>query len=364
MPAGIRREIGSEFWDIPVVERSSWLDTFPSDVEWFVSGRSALGCILDDALLTHDIKRAAIPSWCCESMIEPFSNRGIQIVFYSVQASRIGGLERTYEAIDQCDLLLEVGYFGFEKTPFTIFEGVVVQDLTHSLFSSLDVLDSRIEHANDDARRPDYCFGSLRKWAGFWTGGYAWKASGCLSRPKQFSKVSLEFSALRRQGMAEKSAYISGLSDEKLYLDSFSRAEEIIDKCTASDAASQRDIMMAKQLDVRWMMVQRYDNAKTLLAELSDFAVWPEITKGVCPLFVPILVPKAVRNGLRRFLAENDIYCPVHWPISAKHHLTNVQLELYDKELSLICDQRYNYDDMIREVQLVKEYLGNEHRCV
>ena len=61
------------------------------------------------------------------------------------------------------------------------------------------------------------------------------------------------------------------------------------------------------------------------------------------PLFVPILVSAKKRENLRKYLIEKNIYCPIHWP---KTSLQIMHSDLYDKEISLICDQRYTVSDM------------------
>ena len=92
-------------------------------------------------------------------------------------------------------------------------------------------------------------------------------------------------------------------------------------------------------------------------------ALFPRLGERDCPLFVPILVPGGRRDALRRFLIEQDIYCPVHWPTSSFHRLTEVERRVYDEELSLVCDQRYGETDMERVLQAVEEFFGGELPC-
>ena len=51
------REIGSEFWSVPTTEADNGL--FPEDTRWFLSGRSALTCILRDIRENTAAKTAA-----------------------------------------------------------------------------------------------------------------------------------------------------------------------------------------------------------------------------------------------------------------------------------------------------------------
>ena len=47
-------------------------------------------------------------------------------------------------------------------------------------------------------------------------------------------------------------------------------------------------------------------------------------------------------------MIQRNIYCPAHWP-----NYNNSMNEIYKKEISLICDQRYNertIDEYINEL--------------
>lgn len=56
-------------------------------------------------------------------------------------------------------------------------------------------------------------------------------------------------------------------------------------------------------------------------------------------------------------LIGKGVYCPVHWPISKHHILTNRTREIYEKELSIVCDQRYSAEDMKKIRCLIKKYM-------
>ena len=76
-------------------------------------------------------------------------------------------------------------------------------------------------------------------------------------------------------------------------------------------------------------------------------------------MFVPVLVPYGKRDELRKYLIENEIYCPVHWPESKYHKLDERTEYIYQNELSLVCDQRYTESDMNRIVEVIKTYMEN-----
>ena len=188
----IRKEIGSEYWDIP---RGN-ADIFPKGTTWFLSGRSALSFIICDIKKKHNVKCAALPVWCCDSMIIPFVREGIEVLFYD-------------KAIPKCDILLTMEYFGFIRNKPIDFDGIVIYDVTHSMFSH----NMGIKRGN---AKDEYFFGSLRKWAGFKTGGFAGRFEGEFGI--EISNATDEdYIKLRTRAMSEKEKYLSGKREDKEY---------------------------------------------------------------------------------------------------------------------------------------------------
>ncbi len=326
-------EIGSEFWNIPVSHKDNGV--FPSCTEWFLSGRCALQAIIRD----WGGKSVALPSWLCESMIKPFMDAGVAVEFYPAMEP-IRNI--------RTDGILIMDYFGYVR-PLDMegYRGTVIRDVTHSVFSK----------AYDDA---DYCFGSLRKWAGFWTGGYAWTKDGhSLSAD---AGNDFGYTALRKQAMGEKTEYMEGTIEDKVFLETFAKADEALEQC-GPIPADPRDVALAGRLDVAFIREKRRTNAARLLESLSDIAVFPKLEEEDCPLFVPVRLPKELRNALRRELISQAVYCPIHWPLSEYHRIEGEAQRLYEEELSLICDQRYTEADMDRIVTIVKTFLEGARGC-
>ena len=331
----MKREIGGEFWDVPVANRDNRL--FPEHTQWFLSGRSALHAIINDLGV---VKSVSLPSWCCDSIIKPFVEAGIEVAFYPV-FSQNGKFIR--EVSSKCDVLIIMDYFGYSYYCPDIrdYKGVLIRDVTHSLLSV----------AYSDA---DYFFGSSRKWCGFWTGGYAWT--------KNNHTLSLEsmrdngFLSLRKKGMQLKEKYIYDRgAEDKSYLKVFDEAENALDDIGVVPAA-ERDVRLAKRLDVEEIKRRRRENAAVLAKAFSGWLVFPEIKETDCPMFVPILVPDGKRNELRQYLILNEIYCPIHWPLSKYHKTDELTDCIYKNELSLVCDQRYTAEDMHRVIDTVNQF--------
>ena len=331
-------EIGSEFWDVCVHDSHNVL--FPQETQWYVAGRSALQAIIKDL---HGKKSVAMPSWCCDSMIRPFVEAGFQVDFYPVY---FDGHQIRQKPTLKSDVLFLMEYFGYSSVDTReIKHPCIVRDMTHSIFSTM----------HSDA---NYYFGSLRKWSGFWTGGYAWTADG---HPLPSSEVdNQDYVQLRQKAMDLKKAYIehidfSNVSKErnKLHLEVFGQAEEMLEGIGIAPAA-QRDIDFAACLDIPLIRRKRRANANVLRRELSKYLLFPTMAATDCPMFVPVVFPAEKRKVLRQALIQEKIYCPIHWPISEYHQLDNITRSLYNEELSLVCDQRYSEDDMERIVNVIK----------
>lgn len=341
----IRTELGSEFWDIPLAPQENGI--FPPHTAWYLSGRVALRAILSDLCARRAVRTAALPSWCCHTMIEPFSDAGIQVFFYPVFIAD-GRLRQEQGNCPSCDVTLVMDHFGYPREPFTPDSGTVIYDATHGIFSGVP-------------EGIDYVFGSLRKWAGFPTGGFAFSCAGApLPSAPEMGRAEA-YSLLRRTAMREKQAYLCGETNGKRHLAAFSSAEELLD-LHLSGGADQADIFAARHLDVPLLRQRRRENAAVLLEHVREWAVFPELSAGDCPLFVPLHVPADRRDALRRHLIGQEIYCPVHWPVSELHRLDARTRDIYDTEISLICDQRYGPAEMHRIGQTVRAFLEGERK--
>ncbi len=73
----------------------------------FISGRAALGCLLDN--MARPFRRALIPIFTCNTVLEPFRRRGIPIVRYRVNKQLTPDLP---DGVTEDDLLLATNYFG------------------------------------------------------------------------------------------------------------------------------------------------------------------------------------------------------------------------------------------------------------
>jgi len=94
----------------------------------------------------------------------------------------------------------------------------------------------------------------------------------------------------------------------------------------------------------------RRQNYAFLLSEFEDIAIYKELPKNVVPLGFPVLIDN--RDELLKLLYSQKIYPPVHWPVTDEGRSFNVILR--KKELTLLCDQRYDIKVLKKMVKIIK----------
>lgn len=339
-------EIGSEFW-------KNKKQYFNDNVSFCLSGRTALDAIVKDATKTFDIKSALLPSYCCHTMIEPFVKNGIAVRFYDVYVNEYDVLTADIPAPYKNEIFYIMKYFGDTDISYT-GDGkdssgwtVTVEDLTHSCFCT------------GYESKADYCFASYRKW--FAVDGIAavWSKHSRLAN--MFNREFEEYCSIRNDAFEQKTRYMAGEPIAKeTYLDTFAKAEDLLSEHYEGCIARPDSIgNLYSFIDtIKDVAQTRRSNAYTLQQGLSDidgikcFVNFNNEAK--CPLFVPILVEPALRDKLRSYLIQHEIYCPVHWPLSQYHSVISSRAkEVYDSELSLVCDQRYTKTDMALVIETI-----------
>lgn len=330
------KEIGSEYnWKS--FESGSGL-RLPRPGKLVFSGRTAIKAVLEQI---PEAKKALLPSYCCESMIQPFRDKGISVAYYPVHYSE--GLKIDTSFTHNTDIILWCNYFGFKATmpEFTGFDGIIIEDITHSLLSDTSY-----------HKQSQFIVASIRKWEPVLCGGYCAGVGRRLNlEPK--TKPSEFFLNLKQSAMHLKTEYLEDPSEDKKtqFLSMFLESNRYLSENYSGFAIDDWSKEYLAHADIEEQKRIRRKNAATLYEGLQgkiQFLFTKE--KMDCPLFVPIISEK--RDEIRKHLIDKGIYCPVHWP-KPKGCRSN----LYDLELSLICDQRYDTEDMERIVSVISEIL-------
>lgn len=356
------KEIGSEFWTncSPCGKCGcEWPNAENWSVRECLSGRVALDYIVE-RLVEEGKTSVYMPSYCCHTMIEPFLKHNVKVSFYDVVPTE-SGLKRAFDPNHDCDVVFLLDYFGFvdvetkEIAKEQQLKGKqVIYDATHSIYSYFNYTDC------------DYVFGSYRKWMDVNCGFVAVKGNAVIDFGTDWKQFDA-YIDIRTRLFDLKSRYMNDEDvDKQQFLTWINEAEEMLEHGYYHTLPDQRSLCVLKQTDYTYLVQSRRHNAKILMkgiADLADKRVRCLVSKlGTydTPLFVPISVQSEHRDKLRRYLIENNIYCPVHWPLSELHTISKAANEVYQSELSLLCDQRYDCSDMCKIVETIKEYLTND----
>ena len=336
------REIGSEFW----LERETAVLSHDRDGIYVLSGRTAIDLIIQDIVMRRRVRNVYMPAWGCDSMIAPFLVHGTQINLYDVSFD--GYLNCHTDCTDNTDILYVTNFFGYENTlpvetviRFKEHGSIILYDRTHSFLMGNDPY----------LALADYSFASIRKWMGVVDGALVDGIGDCELKPCPYLDC-------KEEAMRMKKAFIEG--DETIDKQAFLNLYAEFGHCLAEDYQDYEmddlSYVLYKSADQTAMCRKRKENARYLHEHLNGVRFMGELTDKAVPLFVPVFFKsREQRDVVRKKLVDAQIYCPIHWPKPALIPTDFEANKIYETELSLICDQRYNLVDMERIVTVINE---------
>ena len=289
-------------------------------------------------------------------MIEPFIRKSFSLEFYSVEISKEDGFAIKYDYNHGCDVVLVLHYFGYYQEVFDEIlrkekRAILIQDITHSIFTE-----------NGFSPHADYWFCSLRKWTWVLGIGLAWKKESWHQIPRLIEEEP-EVVIYRKIALKLKQKYLeSGIIEKSDGLDYrllFRIAEEKLNVSFENYSADSESVQIMKLLDVDLIKRKRKTNASYIYSRLSgeknsNYQLVFEFNPvRDTPLFVPITLSDRVREKALEMLVSEKIYTPQHWPISSYVQADMHKNGLYNREVSLICDQRYSEEDMKRQCDVL-----------
>lgn len=342
------KEIGSEFH---ISEYPSRLIS-ERDGDYVLSGRTAIDSIINRASQYRKVRHVYMPAYGCESMIAPFLRNNVEIEQYDMHLGE-KGLEYHIDLDKQTDILYVNNYFGYENNlPLEVVRSfkekgaIILYDRTHSL----------LMHDEEMQQLADYTFCGIRKWMGLVTGAFitdntGWHFESALG--------TVDYWQEKADAMCAKARYLNGDAsiEKQTFLDAFARFGHNLTLDYADKAMDDLSYTIWKQADLDLMRNQRHANAKVLHENVKGVRFIGSLSEGSSPLFVPVFFEtKEKRDMVRRQMIQESIYCPVHWPKNSLVKEGMAANDLFDTELSLICDQRYVEEDMLRIQEIINKF--------
>ena len=319
-------EIGSEFWEFSESLNcdNSKFWNIGKDTKFTLSGRTSIYYVLENILKNKQIKKAYLPSYSCSSMAEPFFDLGIEVEYY----------------------------FGYSNTNMDLYikkfkeQGkIVIEDITHSIFSSKRY-----------SENSDYLIGSLRKWMPIASGGIAVNMNSNFEVELNL-KSNAKMIDIKKSAMQNKKDYIENTNNisKEMFLNQYAQSGKVLDEDYKNYSIDEESLKIIMGININKIVNSRIENAKIIYEKLRNnvnvrFLI-EDYNQNDSLLFVPIILEHDLRDKLRKYLIEKQVYLPIHWPLEER--INNV----FEKELSLICDQRYTKKEISEYIETIIEFL-------
>ena len=252
-------EIGSEFW---LEERTSEVVVNNDNGCYVLSGRTAIDVIIQDIQKERIVQDVYLPAYACDSMLQPFMDRGIKIHLYDMSLG--DKLDYDIDETKQVDIFYVCNYFGYENNvPNEIIErfresgAIIIYDKTHSLFMENDQTISMA----------DYSFASIRKWMGVVAGAVVWKSNGFITSPLK----DCPYLPCKIEAMQEKRNYLAGdiSINKQVFLDKYASFGHSLSADYKGYRMDELSCAIWKQADREWIKKIRKDN---IIAPLQNEA--------------------------------------------------------------------------------------------
>ncbi|MGB4659598.1 MAG: hypothetical protein WBI07_10480 [Mobilitalea sp.] len=300
----------------------------------FSSGRAALYHILIFLKTNKNINSIMLPDYLCPSIIKTVNELDINIVFFPLNEQLQLDEEKFTSLYSKGAIVLLINYFGITKMIDQINfiksidpDAIIIEDQVQAFYSFLNT-----DH------KVDFKFTSLRK-------TFAIPDGGLTKTPYSLSTMENKcmFSQYKFAGGILKSLRDFKIFNDDIYLDLLDKGEHLIDSDLFSSMSDISKRLFTKT-DFSFIQNIRKKNSDYLISGLNDLGISTILKpdKDEVALFIPILIND--RNRVRRKMFENQIYCPVHWPLEDINLVTGNLMQ--EHELSLIVDQRYGTKEM------------------
>lgn len=313
----------------------------------FDYGRSAIRSIPNDKN-----RKVLLPEYICESVTECYEKS--QIEFYRInEDTSIDFEDLCVRLCEDVGTLFLAHYYGAiqdkEKMGAIVKKAhehgiIVVEDVTQSMFSGTAYLG-------------DYIVGSIRKWMMVPQGAFLVDRIGNVD----ISEYAISNDNSRLDAMKLKDRFLkTGDNVKDEYRKLFAICEEGTDRQAVPKLMSEKAIRIMDSIDVAEIIERRRDNYEYLLSKLDKMGIAPivKLGKNDCPLTLPIRIEKN-RDEFRRYLIDNNIFCPVHWPMDGVQIKERpMAVRNADTVLSLVIDQRYEREDMDYMADIISKYEG------
>ena len=316
------------------------------------SGRSAI--YLSLMIVKSKIKKfkAFLPYYCCPSILQPFKELNIEIIFYGMGSD----LNTPFNLPNKVDnsVFFFIHYFGFKNSNIINFLNkqknksrnfYIIEDLVQTCLSTY--------YKNSIG---DFQISSFRKFLPV--------PDGALLATNYKTNLSLQnpdFEYIAYQITSMELRRISFL--ENLYSDLYLRAEKILDKKTNLNEISFFSKKIIKTINLKYIKDRRVFNWIKLnlffKKRITKFErMYKKINKYDVPLSYPIIIKNNQRDNFIKYLNKNRVFCAIHWNLAySKSYKLYYEEYLISKSIvSIPIDHRINNNNLKRLMDIIDEF--------
>lgn len=338
--ANRKKILGGMFGWKEYEKKSSQNYSFLSDKNIFLfNGRSAIFSIIN----TLKPEKVWLPDYLCETILDAVNKTKTKINFYNINYNlKIDNLD-WIKKLNNNDLVILIEYFGFPVEP-----DIIKKIKTKKAGILLDAAQSLL--SKNTRAASDFIVYSPRKLVGVPAGAVIQT-----NNKKFISNIYLQYVCEENlffiyKAYQKRTAFDNDFRTEWYNDYKLSVQNQIIGNYRIDDFSLS---VLKFGINYKNIAEKRRENYKFLLSELSDIAIYKTLPDNVVPLGFPILSDK--RGEIIEMLYKNSIFAPVHWPVTDNNRPYNKMLK--KNEITLICDQRYNSEDLMQMVKLIKSKL-------
>lgn len=324
---------------------------------WTDTGRSALLIAAQVILHRRGRPRVWLPAFGCESISQPFRQAGFDLNYYSVSKTLTG--DDMYPPEPEAgDSLLFIHYFGHRNWP-------MIEAAKRYRQNGVWVIEDRVQASltKQTELHGDFAVTSYRKALPVPDG-----ATLLTAQPVIPSEFGLNLAAPNESFVSAriiaKLLRACGATPE-VYWPLVESSESLLTNLIIPRHTSWLSQWMISRIDQNDVIAKRRANWLSLAKHLSSSGlerwirpIFLALGADDIPLGLPVLVADGRRQELRRFLAEREVFCPVHWPLDhlpPDDHFSPERI-LASSILTLPIDQRMAESHIERLVSLISSF--------
>ncbi|MDD4497008.1 MAG: hypothetical protein PHV51_02460 [Methanosarcinaceae archaeon] len=329
------------------------------EYSFFQDGRQSIKSVLLNINNIRD-KICYLPSYLCDSILQPFEELNLNVKFYSLQHPLEPKIEKNIEN----SLVYIIDYFGTqcldEKEICHFLEkgNIIILDITHSIFNEYRY---RIKHENL------YMISSLRKLFPIPDGAILYHTNSSFEAKKSFPEdygKMLEAMLLKTFYLEDtlKNEYFKNKETKNEFLSMYRSYETSKDKGLIKIQNIPRiSVYILKNICYKKILNRRFENLQYIY---NNFHQKDDLLYSINDLKSPFIFPiifktQKQRDRIKKILIKNEFYTPIHW------NLNNIVPEYFKYEhgissriLAIPIDQRYTPQDLKKLINILARELS------